>query len=171
MSLDFGEIEMTTHPLEDSESKTFIRLFITTPEDGVVGYYGAFADDYHPDVLEAEALVVQPAFRGRGLGERLVRKMVEVAKGRGVRKIRSHIESQYSLDIRARIFGKGSMKFFLDSPTHSKEAAPEQYEELPITFEQARASLVHAGRLEDPESRTIGFTVEQDIDTLPDHQR
>jgi len=140
---------------------TEIKLTIN---DGIAEY-GGFIAASQPDRITAYALTVEPAYRGRGMGEMLVRKLVEVAKDLGVNRLVSHIESQYALDIRARIFGREALRFFDDSDEN-----PDVYQflatdsELPITFDQARQSLVRAEAYEEsPEIRQFGFYVSVDL--------
>lgn len=145
----------------------------TTPEwteiklslnDGVAEY-GGFIAAAAPDRVSAYALTVEPAYRGQGMGEMLVRKLVEVASDLGASKLVGHIESQYALDIRARVFGKGAIRFFDDRDENpDADDFIAVYNELPITFDQARQSLVRAEAYEeDLEFRQIGFNVEVDL--------
>jgi GNAT superfamily N-acetyltransferase len=133
-------------------------------DDGV-GEYGGFIASATPDRVTAGPLKVDPAYRGKGIGEKLVRKLVDEAKGLGANKLVGHIESQYALDIRARIFGKSALKFYHHNPaSYHPDDYPEKYDELPITFDQARQSLVRAEDYEDdPEYRDLGFHVEVDL--------
>ena len=131
---------------------------------GNIATFGGVIKDETPTVIEPDALFVEEWMRGNGIGRRLVRTLVVESRKLGVETIRGHIESQYALDIRASIFGEQALKFFHDYPNRSIEEAPEQYTELPITFSQARASLVLAEESErDLDFREIGFDVEVDI--------
>ena len=135
--------------------------------ESVSGIFGGIIRDESPTVIQPDALFVEEQARGLGVGEKLVRRLLAEARKRNVETMRGHIESEYALDIRARIFGEEALKFFHDNPEGSKEEHPEQYAELPITFAQARASLVRARESEeDLEKRSIGFDVEVDISTF-----
>jgi GNAT superfamily N-acetyltransferase len=133
-------------------------------DDGV-GEYGGFIYSAKPDRVVAGPLMVEPAYRGKGIGEELVRKLIDEAKSLGANKLTGHIESQYALDIRARIFGKSALKFYDDNAAaYDRDEYPEKYDELPITFDQARQSLVRAEEHEDDlDYRDLGFHVEVDL--------
>lgn len=140
----------------DDDDSTILRVYAEH------GYFGGEIKDNKPNVIEPLPLWVDPDYRGNGIGECLVKQLAEVAKKRNVDTIRGHIESQYALDLRGHIFGRESMKFFHDKPSGGQEEVPEQYQELPITFEQARESLARAEEHENsPNDRSIGFIVEQ----------
>jgi hypothetical protein len=67
--------------------------------------------------------------------------------------------------ISARIFGKNALTFFdHDADDFDPGTCLEKNTELPITFDQARQSLVRAEEYEDdPEYRDPGFHVEVDL--------
>lgn len=124
--------------------------------------YGQFSgvvdrfDD--PDTIIAGWLEVDPLFRGMGIGEKLVRRLAEEAKKRRIQHLESVITSQYSLDIRARLFGKEALNFYYDPPGIPTTPFPPAGMPLPITFDQARMSLVRAEAFEkDPDDRLHGF--------------
>jgi GNAT superfamily N-acetyltransferase len=167
------KITVSSYTDTDEDGITSIRVYVPHSqddgEDFPQAYYGGEANYDEPNVLVPSPLYVEPAYRGRGIGEALVRRLVEEAKREKIDTIRGHIESQFALDIRARIFGKESMKFFLDE----EEAVAVRYHlELPITFDQARASLVRVESYEKSlEDREIGFDVEQNISSIDPKSR
>jgi len=129
----------------------------------VIGMYGGLVFDEKPHLLEPGSLQVKPEARGNGYGELLMRRLVQEARELGVEVFRGSVESQYALDIRARVFGTTSMRFFDEVPDPTYRRALH-YVELPMTFEQARESLVRAGtHEEDLEFRDHGITIEQPI--------
>lgn len=131
---------------------------------GSIATFGGEIKDETPTIIEPDILWVEPDMRGHNIGERLVRTLVAASKELGIETIRGHLESEYALDIRDRVFGEQALKFFYDNPLGSIEEYPEQYRELPITFRQARQSLVKARDSEDNlDYRSIGFDVEVDI--------
>ena len=137
------------------------RLIVESPNAGT---YGGVIRDESPTVIQTDFLFVDPWIRGHGIGERLMKQLIKEALKLDVETMRGHIESEYALDIRSRIFGEEALKFFYDKPTGAQEDYPEQYDELPITFSEARESLVRAREFEDSlEERSIGFIVEVDI--------
>lgn len=159
--------------MNSPEEKVNVKIY-NTPDgvsirlniiDDDVAEYAGFIASATPDRVTAGPLMVDPAYRGKGMGEKLVRKLVEEAQSLGANKLTGHIESQYALDIRARIFGKSALKFYDDdAASFDFDNYPEKYDELPITFDQARQSLVRAEEYEDDaEYRDIGFHVEVDL--------
>ncbi len=159
--LAYGPIISEVYPTPGKRS-----LFLTID---TIATFGGEIKDATPTIIEPDILWVEPWMRGHGIGERLVRALVTESKKLGVETIRGHLESEYALDIRARVFGENALRFFYDTWEGSIEEYPEQYAELPITFEQARQSLVRARDSEyDLDDRSIGFDVEVDISQFND---
>ena len=143
---------------------TTIRAFVPHPqrseEDLPLAEYGGRVNG-QTHTLEPFPLFVETEYRGRGIGEALVRRVVEIARNEKADTIRGHVESQYALDIRANILGKENMRFFDEDLDDDGELT---YTELPMTFDQARASLVRAASYEtDLDRRNFGFVVEQNL--------
>jgi len=102
----------------------------------------------------------------------MMRALIAEAERFGVKILGGHVESQYALDIRAKIFGKNALKFFYDGEVGDPNIFPEQYEELPITFEQARQSLERSAEYEkDLEHREYGFSIEADLSQIDIEER
>jgi hypothetical protein len=134
---------------------------------GHIATFGGDIKNDTPTVIEPHALFVEQWMRGHGIGCRLLKTLVFQARQLGVETIKGHIESQYSLDICAEIFGSNAIRFFHDSPDMPIENAPEQYKELPISFWEARDSLIRAEKSEDDlDYRSIGFDFDVDISTI-----
>ncbi|MDB5163334.1 MAG: hypothetical protein JWO54_606 [Candidatus Saccharibacteria bacterium] len=147
--------------LATSRGKRLLFLSI-----GNLATFGGEIKDEAPTVIEPNTLWVEPikGLRGHGIGERLVRALVVESKKIGVESINGHIESEYSLDIVKRVFGEQAVKFFHDTPDGTIDEYPEQFAELPISFQQARQSLVRAGSEEYAlDHRSFGFDIEVDI--------
>jgi GNAT superfamily N-acetyltransferase len=134
--------------------------------NGIAEYGGIIPND-NPDTIGTYTLEVAPSFRGRAIGEKMMRTLIVEAKRLDLKTFGGHVESQYALDIRARIFGKNALKFFYDGEAGDLDDFPEQYEELPITFDQARQSLERSAEYEeDLEHREYGFSVEVDLSSI-----
>lgn len=122
-----------------------------------VGEYGGTVLNTPEHTMEPHTLYVEPHLRGNSIGTRLMHELVAQAKDLGIQTFRGHVESEYALDIKAQIFGTAALHYF-DYEPYGEEV------ELPMSFEQARQSLVIAGTSEDDlENRLIGFNVEVDI--------
>ena len=149
---------------KDWDGNATIRAFVAHPERGEndlpLGEYGGRVIS-QTRTLEPFPLFVETEYRGHGIGQALVKRVVELARNENADTMRGHIESQYALDIRANLFGKENMRFYDEDLDDDGEL---KYTELPMTFDQARASLVRAASYEaDLDRRNFGFVVEQDI--------
>lgn len=152
--------ESITIQTQDISGGKHIRLYL----EGGTGEYGGFIASDEPDRISPDRLWVRPDVRGRGLGEKLMRALLIEAQASGVKIFSGHVESQYALDIRARIFGKNAIKFFDDGDSGDPEIFHELYNELPITYEQAKQSLERSEQYEDDSDyRSHGFSVEIDM--------
>lgn len=145
-----GQATRVTHQLEHGIK----NIYLSIPD---VAEYGATVLADRPHTMEPHALYVEPYWRGNSLGERLVRELATQAKNLDIQTLRGHVESEYALDIKAQVFGSAALRYF-DYEPYGEEI------ELPLSFEQARQSLVRAKEFEkDLDYREIGFTVEVDI--------
>lgn len=152
--------EKITTQIEATPNGVFVEVFIADN----LGDYSAFIYNDRQEVVSPNMLWVKPAARGRGLGEKMMRALVREAESLGVERFAGHVESQYALAIRARVFGKEALKFFADEETGDPEIFPELYDELPITYEQAIMSLQRSEQYEnDLDMRRHGFSVEIDL--------
>lgn len=157
--------ESITIQTQDVSSGKHISLSL----EGGAGGYGGFIASGEPDRISPDRLWVRQGARGRGLGEKLMRALLVEAQASGVKIFGGHVESQYALDIRARIFGKNAIKFFDDGDSGDPEIYPELYNELPITYEQAKKSLERSEQYEnDSDYRVYGFCIEIDMTALDD---
>lgn len=147
------------------KTSTGITLSTALYDGGkVIGEYGGFISNGLPDRLAPAKLWVEPVKRGNGYGEQLMSETVRLGIMLGAKKLVGHVESEYSLRIRAKLFGESALHFYDDGDSTNGEITPEIADELPITYEQAIQSLQRASDSEDDlEDRKIGFDVEIDL--------
>lgn len=147
------------------KTATGLTLSTTLYDNGkVIGEYGGFISSRHPDRLAPAKLWVEPDKRGNGFGEQLMSETVNLGIMLGAKKLVGHVESEHSLRIRAKLFGKSALQFYDDGSSTNDEMTPEIAAELPMTYEQAMQSLRRASSTEnDLEDRKIGFDVEVDL--------
>jgi ribosomal protein S18 acetylase RimI-like enzyme len=62
-------------------------LFIAEGESGWYGLAGAYLDEEDPDSADLISMWVRPAYRGKGLGERLVAAVIAWARERGLQQV------------------------------------------------------------------------------------
>ena len=128
--------------------------------------------------LEADLLrILDTRYRGQGIGERLLRRLVREAKDRRLEDMESRITSEYALDIRGRVFGKENLEI---TPGDSFHVPPIPKPEGVISFDEARDWLARVSIYENLSKpfRLNGFDVyarfsdvEDDPATLADQQR
>lgn len=148
---------------------------ISSRQESVVLSMGRYASidgrisSHEPRTLHTGLLWVKHSCRGQGIGEHLSRRLIVEAKERGVETVETLMASQYSLDIAARLFGRDRLQFYHQNPDKPVDLFPEMYMELPIEFDQARASLERSERSEPFRGmlknfiRINGFKVVTDI--------
>ena len=130
-------------------------------------FYGIQLNRGSSHIAQGNYLYVEEESRGRAIGEALVRRAVEIATELGAVQGESYVQSQYSLDIAGRVFGKEALRYYhlLEPET---DDTPAVFVELPMSFDQARQSLVRAEGFEnDRGHRDIGFEVRTYLTTIP----
>ena len=116
----------------------------------LIGEYNCYLKD---EALRPYGFWVLPEYRGRGLGETMMRSVIETGITLGANKIEGFIESQHTIRIRERLFG--------DAIEYSDELESGEKVILPISNAQAIAILEQAELFEqDLERRTIGIRAE-----------
>jgi len=73
-------------PRSDDEVATNIRSYILVEVEGILAGYGAL-HIHSPRLAEIRSLIVAPTFRGRSLGQGLVKEALSEGKGLGVREV------------------------------------------------------------------------------------
>lgn len=105
--------------------------------------------------------------RRSGLGTRLVSALTRRVLEHGGVVLHGSVESQHTLRIFRRLFGESRMSFTDVVPRPEGSPGPVVGVQLPITLDQAIASLEQAETHEsDPESRDIGLGVSIDLTGL-----
>jgi len=73
-------------PRSDDEVATNIRSYILVEVEGILAGYGAL-HIHSPRLAEIRSLIVAPSFRGRSLGQGLVKEALNEGKALGVREV------------------------------------------------------------------------------------
>jgi len=95
------------------------------------------------DLAEARTIAVDPAYRGRGIGSRLLEKLVETARWLGVKRI-------FVLTFEVDFFARHGF-----APIEGTPVSEEVYEELLRSFDEGVAEFLD---LESVKPNTLGNT-------------
>jgi GNAT superfamily N-acetyltransferase len=93
------------------------RCWIAEVDGQNVGHIFLVRDRRHPGVAKLRLLFVEPASRGAGVGEALVRECVRFAHGVGYRKV--VLWTQSILTAAHRIYQKAGFRLIKEEPHHS----------------------------------------------------
>lgn len=90
----YSEWELPRRLVEDTDGRTYHHLAALTPDDRIVGYARLWLEDGNSKVFQVS---VDAAWRGRGVGAALMRRLMELAS--------QHGRTEVTLDARAHVIG------------------------------------------------------------------
>jgi amino-acid N-acetyltransferase len=111
-------------------------------DDGAVVACGALHVMWE-DLAEVRTVAVDPAWRGRGIGSRILRQLLETARALGIRRV-------FVLTFEVPFFARHGFQAIEGAPV-----APEVYDELLRSFDEGVAEFLD---LERVKPNTLGNT-------------
>ena len=153
--------------LTSSVEDAGLGIKVITARIGGIGYYSTlFQTGVMSRTMEGGGLYVDEEFRGLGIGERLVRRTVEIGLRNKVRFLEARVTSQHALAIHARVFGPENLTI---EPVSSLHTIDLPSLEGVVSFDEAKEWLAEAEQYEEPNAsgyRTNGFFMSAPLDSL-----
>jgi amino-acid N-acetyltransferase len=119
-----------------------VQEFWVAEADGVVAGCGALHVLWE-DLAEIRTVAVDPAFRGRGVGHRIVSALIDAAREVGVRRV-------FCLTFEVEFFSRHGF-----APIQGTPVSPEVYAELLASYDEGVAEFLD---LEHVKPNTLGNT-------------
>ncbi len=112
-------------------------IVATVEEDGAERIVAVGRFDVHPEDVAEPAIVVRDDYQGTGLGTAILRRMMEVARGRGVEHFRAEILAENSKMI--ELLRANGIE--ISEPDGGVVNITAPIEEIPLLFRLARIAL------------------------------